>query len=226
MNLATIQQPYTTDEIRQQVTSGTYSAELMLQHALKNIEVLEANYAMLYNAALDGGACLMLESGRIPGFTKRGLEKMTNIIFSLPAPSNSVPPFQYDATYSAAMDVAQLMRESLPVDSTNDWMPEPSTYGLVLQINDMVQELRSCHTCKASNIKALLIDAVGKLLASMVGSCTCNTKTPDYTEHNDTCTYRLLHECYLIITAILDEVERVVSSRIINGDNNNEQQNP
>lgn len=223
MTLATIQQPYTIEEIRHQIDTGVYSAELLLQHTMQRFEQLEASYAMLYNAALDGGSSLMLESGRIPGFTRRSLEKMTNIVFSLPAPTQPVPPFQYDAVYNAALDVAASMREALNANPT-EWVASHNTYELLLQISDMVQDLRSCHTCKAANIKALLIDAVGKLLASMVGSCTCNTKTPDHSKHNDTCTYRLLHECYLIITAILDEVERVVGSRTNNGDNN-EQQN-
>lgn len=82
----TIPQLFTIEEIREQIGSHQYSAELLLQHAMMNIEQLEAQYTTLYNAAIDGGSCLMLESGRIPGFTKCHLEKMTNVLFSLPEP--------------------------------------------------------------------------------------------------------------------------------------------
>lgn len=61
-------------------------------------------------------------------------------------------------------------------------------------------------------IKFHLIDATGKLLASMVGTCTCGARTCDYLEHHDDCTYRVLHECYLALTAILDEVERITNN--------------
>lgn len=71
-------------------------------------------------------------------------------------------------------------------------------------------------------IKSHLIDAIGKLLVSMVGTCTCGARTYSYLEHHDYCTYRVLHECYLALAAILDEVERITN----NTGDNNEQQNP
>lgn len=92
--------------------------------------------------------------------------------------------------------------------------------GTLNQIDLMVRSMQCGHDCQAHKIKGLLIDAVGKLLASMVGSCTCGNINPDYTAHDDTCTYRLLHECYGVITAILDEVEQVIRVREPIGDNN------
>lgn len=217
---ATIPQLFTIDEIREQIGSHQYSAELLLQHAMKNIEQLEAQYATLYNAAIDGGSCLMLESGRIPGFTKRRLEKMTNVLFSLPEPQLYQTNDRYDASYSAAADIATNMWELWCKTTNPDWLPDSCTYGVLLQINDMLAQVKHCHSCSASTIKALLIDAVGKLLAAMVGSCTCGAKDPDYNAHSDICSYRLLHECYHIVTLILDEVEQAINKRSTNGENN------
>jgi hypothetical protein len=78
---------FTADEIQQQISSGWYSAELLLQHAVQRLRQMETQYDALYDASFDCGACAILESGRIPGFTKRRLIALMDTLVTLPESS-------------------------------------------------------------------------------------------------------------------------------------------
>lgn len=80
-------QVLTADEIQQQISTGWYSAELLLQQAVQRIRLLETQYDALYDASLDCGACAILESGRIPGFTKQRLVALMDTLITLPESS-------------------------------------------------------------------------------------------------------------------------------------------
>lgn len=77
----------TADDIQQQISSGWYSAELLLQHAVQRLRLMETQYDALYDASFDCGACAILESGRIPGFTKHRLIALMDTLVTLPESS-------------------------------------------------------------------------------------------------------------------------------------------
>lgn len=199
--------PMTITEIKQHLTSGEYSAEEMLQHAIKEIDRLNALYFTLYEATIEGGSCIMLESGRIPGFTRRRLVKMSEVLFSLPVPDGVRYEGVNDIPLDTAIDIAYKIHERWFKDDPDDWKPGTNLLSVLAQITEMVENISKTQSGHCSRIKALLIDATGKLLASMIGSCTCRTNSPDITQHADTCSFRMLRETFDIINSILDEIE-------------------
>lgn len=199
--------PMTITEIKQNLTSGEYSAEEMLQHAIKEIDRLSALYYTLYEATIEGGSCIMLESGRIPGFTRRRLLKMSEALFSLPAPDGVKYDGINDIPFDTAVDIAHRIHDRWFKDDPNDWQPDTNLLSVLAQITEMIENISNTQSGHCSRIKALLIDATGKLLASMIGSCTCRTNSPDITQHADTCSFRMLRETFDIINSILDELE-------------------
>ena len=193
--------------IRQKIGTTEYCAEQLLQQLIDQYSVLETSYADLHSAAYEGCSGLMIESDRVPELTKRRLEHLASVIMSLPSPATNAA-FKVDATNTVALDVAMQLwdhwfRQALP-----DWKPEHSTSCILLQISSMVSMINKCCDDKTTKIKFNLIDAVGKLLAAMVGSCTCGNQAAEYQDHADNCSYRLLHECYTSISSILDEMEQ------------------
>lgn len=63
-----------------------------------------------------------------------------------------------------------------------------------------------------------------RILKNMIGSCDCVTKTPDPKFHLDDCLYRVLSECYDVISAVEDLTKSVTEFTQSIGDKKNEQQ--
>jgi hypothetical protein len=62
-----------------------------------------------------------------------------------------------------------------------------------------------------------MTDVFDKLHAAMIGSCTCQTKTPDVYYHNENCRYRLLDEVYKDVERIFHYNGQLCSCIVQNG---------
>jgi hypothetical protein len=51
-------------------------------------------------------------------------------------------------------------------------------------------------------------DLYSRIIISMVGSCECQTKTPDKSFHDKNCRYRVLGDCLELVEAV-ENLERL-----------------
>lgn len=55
-------------------------------------------------------------------------------------------------------------------------------------------------------------DLYSRIIISMVGSCECQTKTPDKSFHDENCRYRVLSDCLELVKAAENLVQLTSSN--------------
>ena len=53
----------------------------------------------------------------------------------------------------------------------------------------------------------MIKDLLERITTATISSCNCGTKTPDVNYHKETCRYRVLEECYRVLSKIQDALD-------------------